>query len=69
MLKLIEKYELDQRILKNGFSRHSPSEISTLITANTQIYTNIAREASVVSLSNKFLHLNFDVLRNDNKGR
>ena len=42
--------------------RYSPSEISTINTANSQIYINIPREDSVVSLLNSYLELNFHVL-------
>ena len=69
MFNLNEKYEVDQKIQRSDFLRHSPSKISTLNTANTQIYTNIPREDSVISLSNIYLHLNFVVLRNDNNNR
>ena len=51
MPKLNEKYETDRRILKCDFKRYSPSEISTVKTATSQIYINIPREDSVISLS------------------
>ena len=49
-------------ILKCDYIRYSPSEISTMNTANSQIYINIPREDSVISLLNSYLDLNFDVL-------
>ena len=44
------------------YIRYSPSEISTINTANSQVYINIPREDSVISLLNSYLELNFDVL-------
>ena len=62
MFKLSENYEIDRRILKRDYIRYSPAEISTINTANFQIYINIPREDSVISLLNSYLELNFDVL-------
>ena len=61
MLNLCEKYEVDGRILKCDYIRYSPSEISTINTANSQIYVNLRREDSVISLLNSYFDLNFDV--------
>ena len=67
MFKLSENYEIDRRILKCDYIRYSPAEISTINTANSQIYINLPREDSVISLLNSYLELNFDVLQaNDN---
>ena len=62
MFNLCEKYEVDRRILKCDYIRYSPSEISTINTANSQTYINIPREDSVISLLNSYLDLNFDVV-------
>ena len=62
MFKLNEKYEINRDILKCDYIRYSPSEISTINTANSQVYINIPREDSVISLLNSYLELNFDVL-------
>ena len=48
--------------MKCDFIRYSPSEISTKNAANSQIYINIPRENSLISLLNSYLELNFDVL-------
>ena len=69
MFKLNENYEIDRRILKCDYIPYSPAEISTINTANSQIYINIPREDSVISLLNSYLELNFDVLRVDNSNR
>ena len=37
MFKLSEKYQIDRRILKCEYIRYSPSETSTINTANSQI--------------------------------
>ena len=62
MFKLSEKYEVDRRILKCDSIRYSPSEISTINTAISQIYINIRREDSLISLLNSYIDLNFDVV-------
>ena len=69
MFKLSENYEVDRRILKCHNIRYSPAEISTINTANSQIYINIPREDSVISLLNSYIELNFDVIRVDNSNR
>ena len=69
MFKLNEKYEINRDILKCDYIRYSPSEISTINTANSQVYINIPREDSVISLLNSYLQLNFDVIRADNSNR
>ena len=63
MFKLSENYEIDRKILKCDYIRYSPVEISTINTANSQIYINIPREDSVISLLNSYIELNFDVLQ------
>ena len=63
MFKLSEIYEVDRRILKCYYIRYSPAEISTINTANSQIYINTPREDSVISLLNSYIDLNFDVLQ------
>ena len=62
MLKLNDKYEIFRDISKKDYRRYSPSEISTINTANSQTYINIPREDSVISLLNSYLELRFDVL-------
>ena len=69
MFKLSEKYSVNRDILKCDYIRYSPSEISTINTANSQVYIIIPREDSVISLLNSYLELNFDVLRADNSNR
>ena len=63
MFKLSEKYEIDRKILKCDYIRYSPSETSTINTPNSQIYINIPREDSVISLLNSYIEINFDVLK------
>ena len=63
MFKLSENYEVDRKILKCDYIRYSPAEISTKNTANSQVYINIHREDSVISLLNSYLELNFDVIK------
>ena len=63
MFKLSEDYEIDRRILKCDYIRYSPSEISIINTPNSQVYINIPREDSVISLLNSYLELIFDVIQ------
>ena len=58
MFKLSERYEVDRKILKCDYIRYSPSEISTINTPKSQIYINIPREDSVISLFNSYFELN-----------
>ena len=62
MLELKEKYEINREILTCDYIRYSPSEISTINTANSQMYINIPREHSIISMLNSFLDLKFDVV-------
>ena len=62
MFQLKENYEIDRKILKCNYIRYSPVEISTLNTANNEIYINIPREDSFISWLNSYLELIFDVL-------
>ena len=63
MFQLSEKFEIDRKILKCDYIRYSPSENSTIKTPNSQIYINIPRKDSVISLLNSYIELNFDVLK------
>ena len=62
MLKLSEKNENKGNILKCGCIPYSPSEITTISAAISQVYINIHREDCVISLLNSYIDLNFDVL-------
>ena len=62
MFKLNGRYQIDRRIQKCDYIRYSPSENSTINTAISQIYINIPREDSLISLLKSYLDLNFDVL-------
>ena len=63
MFKLIKNYEVDRKILKCDFIQYCPAELSTINTANSQVYINIPREDFIFSLLNSYLELNFDVLQ------
>ena len=62
MFKLKEKYEDIGNILKCDYIRYLPSEINTLNTGISQIYTNVPRDDNVDFLLSSYLDLNFDVL-------
>ena len=69
MFKLNENYEVDRRILKCDYIRYSPAETSTINTPNSQIYINIPREDSVISLLISYLDLSFEVIKKDDNSR
>ena len=69
MFKLNENYEVDRKILKCDYIRYSPAETSTINTTNSQIYINIPREDSVISLLNSYLDLSFEVIKKDDNSR
>ena len=69
MFKLNENYEVDRRNLKCDYTRYSPAETSTINTPNSQIYINIPRADSVISLLNSYLHLNFEVIKKADNSR
>ena len=55
--------------MKCDYVRYSPAETSTINTPNSQIYINIPREDSVISLLNSYLDLNFEVIKKADKSR
>ena len=69
MFKLKENYEVDRKILKCDYVRYSPAETSTKNTPNSQIYINILREDSVISLLNSYLDLSFEVIKRVDNSR
>ena len=69
MFKLNETYEVDRRILKCDYIQYEPAETSTINTPNSQIYINIPREDSVISLLNIYLDLNFEVIKKADDSR
>ena len=69
MFKLNENYEVDRRILKCDCIRYASVETSTINTPNSQIYINIPREDSVISLVNSYLDLNFGVIKKADDSR
>ena len=69
MFKLSERHHVNRDILKCDYIRFSPSETSTINTPNSQIYINIPREGSVISLLNSYLDLNFEVIKKADDSR
>ena len=69
MFKLNENYEVDRRVLKCDSIRYSPPETSIINTPNSQIYNNLPREDSVISLLNSYLDLKFEVIKKNDKSR
>ena len=62
MFKPSEKYEINRKFLKCDYIRYSPSDTSTISTANSHMYINIPREDSVIGLLNSYLVITFNVL-------
>ena len=69
MFKLNESFEIDRRILKCDYNRYSPAETSTINIPDSQVYINIPREDSVISLLNSYLDLSFEVIKKDDNSR
>ena len=69
MFKLNEKYSINRDVSKCDYIRYSPSEKSTINTPNSQVYINIPREDSVISLLISYLELSFDVLHTATNNR
>ena len=69
MFKLSGKNETNRNKLKCDYIRYSPSKKSTINTASFEIYVNILREDSVISLFNSYVDLNFDVLQAATKNK
>ena len=69
MFKLSENYEVDRKILKCDFIRYSPAKTSTINTPKSQIFINIPREDSLISLLNSYLDLNFEVIKKADNSR
>ena len=67
MFELNENYEDDGKILKCDYDRYRPAETSTKNTPNKQIYNNIPRVYSVISLLKRHLDIHFeDIKKADN---
>ena len=69
MFQLNENYEVDRSFLKCDYIRSSPAGTSTINTPNSQIYINIPREDSVISLLSSYLDLNFEVIKKADDSR
>ena len=69
MFKLNENYDVDRRILKCDYIRYAPAQTSTINTPKSQIYVNIPRKDSVVSLLNDYLDLDFEVIKKTDDSR
>ena len=63
MFKLNEKCKVNRSMLKCDYVSCSPSEISRINTANSQIYIKMPKENSVISLLPSSLDLNFDFFK------
>ena len=63
MLTVNEIYEAGRRILNCEYFLYSPAETSTIIIPNRQIYINIPRKDSVISLLNSYLELYYENIK------
>ena len=69
MFKLKENYEVDRRILKCDYIRYSPAETSTIINSDSQLYINIPRDDSVISLLKSYFERNFEFIKKTDNSR
>ena len=63
MYQLEDNNIINHSTWKRDFISQSPAELSTIFNAISQIYINIPREASVVSLMKGYFDLNFHALK------
>ena len=57
MFKLSENYEIGRGNLKCDFIRYSLGGTSTISTPNCQVYTDMPRKGSIISLINSFFSI------------
>ena len=69
MFKINERYQVDRKTLKCDYIKKSLAEVSTNNSPKSQIFINIPREDSVISLLNSYLELIFEVVKKTDKGR
>ena len=69
MFKLNKNYEVDRLFLNCDFMRFSPAKTSTINTPKSEVYINLPREYSVISLLNSYLEINFEVLKRTDNSR
>ena len=69
MFKLTENYVVDRKILKCDYIRFLSAETCTINTPHSQIYINIPKEDSVISLLNINLDLYFGVFKKADDSR
>ena len=69
MSTLNQKNEKGREILECDYMRYSRSETSVIKTTTSQIFINISREDSVISLLNSYIDLNFDVVQTATNNR
>ena len=69
MFKVNENFEVDRRILECDHIRYSPAETSTVKIPNSQIYINIPREDSLISLLISYSELVFEVIKKAHRSK
>ena len=69
MFILNEEHYVKRDVLKCDYLRYSPAETSTINTPNSQIYINLPREDSAISLLYSYLDLNFVVIKRADNSR
>ena len=61
MLNLSQKYAVDRPILKCDYIRYTPPSLNLVNGENNQIFIDIPREDSAISLKDGYLDLNLNV--------
>ena len=61
MFNISQKHSFDRPILKCDFIRHTPPSLNLLNGENNQIFIDIAREKSAISLKDSYPELDFNV--------
>ena len=61
MFNLSQKHVVDRHILKCDYIRYTPPSLNLVIGENNQIFVDIPREDSAISLKDSYLELDFSV--------
>ena len=61
MFNLSQKFAVDRLILKSDYIRYKPPSLNLVKGENNQIFIDIPREDSAISLKDSYLELDFNV--------
>ena len=65
MLKLSQKHAVDRPILTCDYIRYTPASLNLVNGEKSQIFIDVGREDSAISLKDSYLQLDFSVTHRD----